>query len=53
MEQEAVDELLGRQGDMVQLLTAVVAIAKSDLSILKALQARVTNSHAKDVASQS
>ena len=43
------EELLSRERDAVQLLTAVVAIAKSHLPIFKALQARVTNSHAKDV----
>ncbi len=38
MLQEAVDELVGREGDAVQLLAAVVAIAKSHLPIFKALQ---------------
>ncbi len=52
MQQKAMDELLGRQGDAAQLLAAVVAITESDLSIFKVLQPIVTNSHAKDVASE-
>jgi hypothetical protein len=52
MQQEAVDELLGRQGDVVQLLAAVVALAKSDLPIFKALQPRVTDGHAKDITGE-
>ena len=52
MQQEAVDELLGRKGDTVQLLAAVVTVAKSDQTILKTFQPRVANSHAKDVAGE-
>ena len=52
MQQKAMDELLGRQGDAAQLLAAVVAITESDLPIFKVLQPRVTNSDAKDVASE-
>jgi hypothetical protein len=46
------DELLGRQGDAVELLAVVVAIAKSHLPIFKALQARVAEGHAKDVTGE-
>src|SRR5882724_1635327 len=52
MQQKALDELLGRQGDAAQLLAAVVAITESDLPIFKVLQPRVTNSDAKDVAGE-
>ena len=52
VQQEAVDELLGRQGDAVQLLAAIVTITKSDLPILDALQAAVADSDAKDVAGE-
>jgi len=52
MQQEAVDELVSGQGDAMQLPAAVVAITKRDLPILPALQARVTNGHAKDVTSE-
>ncbi len=52
VQQEAVDELLGRQGDAVQLLAAIVTITKSDLPLLDALQPRVSDGHAKDVAGE-
>lgn len=50
--QEAADKLFSGEGDPVELLAAIVTIAKSDLAIFKAFEAAVTESHAKDVAGE-
>lgn len=46
------DKLGRRERDPVELLMAIVTIAKSNLAIFEPLEAAVTDSHAKDVTGQ-
>lgn len=49
---EAGDELLGWKRDAVQLLSAIIAIAKSDLPLLESFQPAVDDGSTEDVSRQ-
>src|SRR5437867_4266249 len=48
VQQETPNELVGREGDSAQLLSAVVPIAKGDVAFLEDLQTTVSDGDAKD-----
>jgi hypothetical protein len=48
--QEAADKLYRRERDAVELLAAIVTIAKGDVTIGKTFAPAVTEGHPKDVA---
>ena len=52
VQQEAPNELVGREGHSAQLLSAVVPIAKSDVPLLEDFQTTVGDGDAKDVTGQ-
>jgi hypothetical protein len=52
MQQEAVNELLGRERDTAQFLAAIVAIAKGHLAMLEVFEATVGNGDAEEVTGQ-
>lgn len=50
--QEAVDEVVGREGEVTEGLSTIIAIAKGDLPLVQSFQAAVNQCHAEDVSGQ-
>src|SRR5580765_1152914 len=50
--EEAADKFFGSEGDVLDLLRAVVPVTESDLSVFKGFEAAVSDGDAKDVAAQ-
>ena len=52
MLEETADELVGRKGDVPNLLRAMVTVAETDLAVVEGFQAAVSDGDAEDVAAQ-
>ena len=52
MLEETADELVGREGDVPNLLRAIITVAETDLAVVEGFQAAVGDGDAEDVAAQ-